>query len=436
MTSVVPATSNQDEDLFFSTEQKERPSLLLNYNNNQDHQHRRISCSVDLMKNGKRQSMYALDELSTIATAKECAKLPVDNNGNPMTIMCSMLVKKIRSIDAIGSCVNGSFIFTLRWVVPHLIGKRVDVESLWRPKLSLINYDELDETEEQPWFYPSTGDVRQIIKISGNISNEQDLRYFPFDIDDMKLLFCIELGTGDTHARLAWDENYTDVKKMVPQYVLGQMKEWNIYRKLTSVRRLPEITNLTGSMTGIEVRINVSRKYTFYIAKIYTLLWLMTFSSMYVLAMTEGSDDLIDRAVFNERLNFLAALLLTSVSFLYATADSIPKLSYLTSFDWMVIHSFVTQSLMMFEAFVVFTLTKHEYSPKEIQLVDSWCVLIMPLQYVMFQVFLICYALCKRTQKLTNVKYEHIGVEPCLLKLTSEDETLISLNERWYNNRD
>ena len=329
--------------------------------------------------------------------------------------------------------VNGSFIFTLRWIAGHLKNKRVAIEDLWRPQLDLINYDDLETTCEDPWFYPATGDIRQIVKVSGSISNEQDLRYFPFDVDDIKLLFCIQLGTGDTAARLGWDENYQSSIRMVPQYVLGQMKEWNIHREITSVRRIPQIVNLTGSMTGIEVRINVSRKYTFYIAKIYTLLWLMTFSSLYVLAMTEGPTRIIDRAVFNERLNFSAALLLTSVSFLYVSGDAIPKLSYLTFFDWMVIHSFFTQSLMMLEAYVVFTMTKHSYSIESIQLVDYWSTVIFPIQYILLQVFLIIYALGQRRSVLGSVSQEGIGIEPCLLLESGVDESSMNVDEKWCN---
>lgn len=299
--------------------------------------------------------------------------------------------------------------------------------------MDLINYDDLETTCEDPWFYPATGDIRQIVKVSGSISNEQDLRYFPFDVDDIKLLFCIQLGTGDTAARLGWDENYRSSIRMVPQYVLGQMKEWNIHREITSVRRIPQIVNLTGSMTGIEVRINVSRKYTFYIAKIYTLLWLMTFSSLYVLAMTEGPTRIIDRAVFNERLNFSAALLLTSVSFLYVSGDAIPKLSYLTFFDWMVIHSFFTQSLMMLEAYVVFTMTKHSYSIESIQLVDYWSTVIFPIQYILLQVFLIIYALGQRRSVLGSVSQEGIGIEPCLLLESGVDESSMNVDEKWCN---
>ena len=67
---------------------------------------RRVSCSIDLMKNGKRQCMFTDDEWpddNKDATKKECGRLPVDDNGQPITVTVSMLVKKIRSVDAIQS---------------------------------------------------------------------------------------------------------------------------------------------------------------------------------------------------------------------------------------------------------------------------------------------------------------------------------------------
>jgi hypothetical protein len=113
------------------------------------------------------------------AEEDECARHPVSIEGlNPPNVECSLLIKKIRSVDAIGSCVDSNLIFTLRWKSPHLIGKRVNKKSLWKPTLSIINYDKLDIVYEDPWFYPETGDVRLLIKVSGTFSNEQNLRFF------------------------------------------------------------------------------------------------------------------------------------------------------------------------------------------------------------------------------------------------------------------
>ena len=381
------------------------------------------------------------------AEEDECARHPVSIEGlNPPNVECSLLIKKIRSVDAIGSCVDSNLIFTLRWKSPHLIGKRVNKKSLWKPTLSIINYDKLDIVYEDPWFYPETGDVRLLIKVSGTFSNEQNLRFFPFDYDYINLDFCIELGTGDESARLSWDPSYakTETKtgpsclhRMIPRYVHKELKEWRIHEELTSARRHQPLNNIVGTMTGIQVRIHVTRKITYYIAKIYSLLWLMTFSSFYVLAMTTDTG-VVDQETFNNRLNFSAALLLTSVSFIYVCGDSIPKLSYLTMIDFMMIHSFFTQFALMLETYLVFLMTSKCSNPAlncsdTIRSVDLYATIFIPLQYVLIQVLLIAYALCKRSRKFKKAKKNMTGVEPCLLARTrKEEERLAKKQLRWW----
>ena len=406
-------------------------------------QKRRVSSSEFLTEEGKRQSLYKPGEL-TPAEDVDCAQHPVDPITGETNVSCYVLVKKIRSIDAIQSSVNGSYIFTLRWLCPHLKGKRVNKEALWTPTLSLINYDEIEIRPETPWFYPKTGDCRQVIFVSGTVSNEQNLRYFPFDMDDMKLLFVVELGTGDQHARLHWDyERGADSSvNITPDYVCNQMKEWHIHRKLTSVRRIKKIKNLTGHMTGIELRINLSRRYNFYLTKICSLLWLMTASSWYSFFMVEGPEKLIDRAVFNERLNFSAALLLTSVSFLYLSGDSIPKLSYLTVFDFIMIHSFLCQFIVMIESFFVFQMTEQCLNnnmnnngttwcdPTLIRLVDQWSTILVPISYIVVQIGFIVYSLYQRNVQLQKTKQAKYGVEPCLLCHSGMEEK--QSGKKWW----
>lgn len=243
----------------------------------------------------------------------------------------------------------------------------------------------------------------------------------------------LEIGTGDQHARLCWD-SFRDVTALTitPDYVVNQLKEWNLHRELNSVRRMPAITSMTGKMTGIEIRMHISRKYTFYLAKISSLLWLMTFSCFYVFSMNEGHDAVIDRGVLNERLNFSAALLLTSVSFLYLSGDSIPKLSYLTFFDWMMIHSFLTQFAVMFEAYIAFTLTQRAVDPFIIQSVDFYSAIGLSVQFVIIQLGLVGYALCYRRKWYYRAKEQKCGVEPCLMKDSARLESEMK-GPCWYD---
>lgn len=156
---------------------------------------KRVSTSI-LTEQGKRQVLYA-DGKIEVASDEECSRKPTDLHGEN-NIICYVLVKKVRRIDAIASCIDASFIFNLRWTAFHLKNKRVNKDALWKPDLSIINYDELSIEPTEPWFYPETGDVRQIVHVSGTIANEQNLRRFPFDADDIKLLFCVGKSTFPT----------------------------------------------------------------------------------------------------------------------------------------------------------------------------------------------------------------------------------------------
>ena len=157
--------------------------------------------------------------------------------------------------------------------------------------------------------------------------------------------------------------------------------------------------------------------------------------------MVEGPEKLIDRAVFNERLNFSAALLLTSVSFLYLSGDSIPKLSYLTVFDFIMVHSFLCQFIVMIESFFVFQMTEQCLylknnnvttwcDPNLIRLVDKWSTILVPSSYIVVQIGFIVYSLYQRNVQLQKTKQAQYGVEPCLLCHSGVEEK--QSGKKWF----
>ena len=162
----------------------------------------------------------------------------------------------------------------------------------------------------------------------------------------------------------------------------------------------------------------------------------MTISTFCVLAMTTDTGA-VDQEAFNNRLEFSAALLLTSVSFIYVCGDSIPKLSYLTMIDFMMLHSFFTQFIMMFEAYLVFLMTSqcsNSSCNDTIRSVELYALIFVPLQYVLIQLLLIVYALCKRSRELRTAQENMTGVEPCLLVRTrKEEQTMDGIDKlRWW----
>ena len=433
-TAVIPMNEeldDEDERGWFHTEC--RPEKF----NSLRQRSKRVS-SWELTEQHKRQEDIEPSELTDAVDKDRLGMRPVNPDTGETNVMIFIMIKKIRRIEPIMRNVDIAFVAILRWRAKNLIGKRIDESKLWTPTISVINEDELVASPQTPWFYPKTGDVRQEIKFSGTICNEQNLSAFPFDQDDINLLFCCELGSGDSRARLAWDWTREganligECPLITPPYVQNLLDEWTIQTDLNSVRRMPPLRNVTGQSTGIDVRVHVRRNVKFYITKIWLITFLVAASSFYCFFIRD--NGVVGREAFDSRINFSAALLLTSVSFLYMSSDSIPKLNYLTLFDLVVMDCLLTILLVMLEAYVAFRVTEQGSSKDTIILIDQWSSLFIPVTFIAKQLGLMVYGFLNRDRQLKAVKktekgVEQIGVEECLLKHTRREEKSIL---KWY----
>ena len=69
-------------------------------------------------------------------------------------------------------------------------------------------------------------------------------------------------------------------------------------------------------------------------------------------------DGVIDLEAVAGRLSYASSLLLASVAFLYISAESIPKLPYLTTLDQMILYGFLNLFLVMTETYIAFRMSK------------------------------------------------------------------------------
>ena len=140
-----------------------------------------------------RKSQCDFTTVLPAALPAEEAKRPGLDNGQPTDIFFFILFKKIRNVDVMKACVSVRFIISLQWEAPHLKGKKVNLKNLWTPKIDFLNNDMLVQQSADPTFYPERGEVKSITVMDGNMSNEMDLRHFPWDFDDVNLLMAIEM---------------------------------------------------------------------------------------------------------------------------------------------------------------------------------------------------------------------------------------------------
>lgn len=373
-------------------------------------------------------------ELLPVASDQDVTSAPTTPTNDPIVVNAYCQMKKVRGLDAKHSSVDGSFVLYLAWVNELCIGKKItDVSQLWVPQITVLNRDRLTVQTQGPYFYPETGQVKMELYYDGSFSNEADLRHFPFDMDSVSLLFVAERGTEDHLVRLVWKNHPTKYSaySITPDYIARQMQEWKFFPLLNSVRRMQQQKGTSGDATGIEIRIYLARRFQFYIYKIAMVLYMITMLSWFVFAF-DVDTGVVDTEALVNRLRYAASLLLASVSFLYISADSIPKLAYLTTLDQMILYGFLNLFFVMLETFVVFRMTKSGVNPDTIMWVDTIAGWFLPLMYLGNQMYVVCSAFRARTKCYNLAVSQHTGIEPALLETTKNEMK----RRRWWFQQD
>ena len=285
----------------------------------------------------------------------------------------------------------------------------------------------------------------------GTVANESDLRTFPFDHDDVRIFIAAEIGTGDRYVRLRWQESNAlekhdrSASAITPSYVGTQNMEWDLVKGGNSVVRVPLRHNVTGNYTAIEVQLRLTRRYGFYLWKIMLLVWMIACMSWSTF-LVKGEDGRIDSESFIERLNYTAALLLAAVSFLYISQESIPRLSYLTSLDTMILFSFFNLFGVMVETVVVKLMSEmtipgevvgdgevanSTFTNEVLAEVDMWGMYVSAGTFHLVEFLIPIVALISRWRMVRRVKRwgEKGYVDPGLLKKTKEEEAQLRKKE-------
>ncbi len=355
--------------------------------------------------------------------------------GRPVDIFVYVLFKKVREIDIKQASVGVRFILGFQWKT-DLAGQRVDEHALWTPKIAFLNNDKLNRIENDPTFYPESGEVRQVVTMDGRMSNEMDLLHFPWDFDNVSLLMVAEMDTADRNVRLFW-QSARNIETSTPQYLDAQLPEWRLDPALNSMNRLPAVPGgLIGHFNGIEFSFYLQRHVGYFLIKILSVVGMLTSLSWTAFFIyeeapsdygggnghgnghgngtTHGGDDwpyTISQTAFVDRLNLFTGVLLACVAFQYLVGESLPKTGYMTTMDKLLMSSFVDLFLGALETFVARQLSvlgMHE----EARLLDLVACIAVPCVFVMLNGYFIAKSWLKVTQ---DVRTTVSGVAPNLI---------------------
>ena len=298
-----------------------------------------------------------------------------DHNGPPTEITYGILVADIMAIDDVDQTLTGDFMVETSWVDPRLAeeaGCRFQLSKVWHPRIESINSSTgiakrsfaRDQVE-----IDVGGRVRHYQRWYGTIATYHHLEHFPFDPQKFRIRFT-SFDYDAKEILIKADKEFTRVADLI------NIPDWTIGVASASVE-LIDMVELRSPRSIFILEIPAIRNSNFYIWKVLVPLSFIVMMSWAVFW--------INPVKFGPQLGISATSMLTLIAFQFALTGIVPKLSYFTTMDKLILGS----SGLVFLSFVESVLTIYLVSIKKEAAafkVDDVCRWLFPLMFIVFWV--------------------------------------------------
>jgi len=281
----------------------------------------------------------------------------------PVDVAVGLYVTNFVGIDETRESFEVGGYLTAKWLDPRLAlpadsgapaTRTFSLDKLWTPAIESANSIS-HKTSQSLLTADRNGLVTYVERFDANLSNDFDLRKFPFDTQDLRFQF---------HPFISAASEIRFAPQPLPSTGISpeqhtELAAWHIegirYRteKVDDDRDIPP-TN------GAEFQIAVKRRSGFYVWKIFLPLLMLTMIPMVVFW--------IDVSQFDWVLKIPMTMLLSMVAFEFAIARDLPRVGYLTFLDAVFLASFAFCFFGIFEIAAVFLLQQHGKRPLAVAL--------------------------------------------------------------------
>ena len=265
----------------------------------------------------------------------------------------------IEDIDTVKQEFTCEFFLAATWREPSLTGKTVDDEidwdREWDPEITFANAVELrslkkkhdvsfenqvQEThrdgrhsigsdEEDNQSHDGTPIVQLSYRVKGRFKSILDLKNFPFDFQTLNIVISSNWSDGV----LVFEcENVESCSVPACQRFPNQ-EEWHLVNHVmcTVDSFEEEYSEFPISFSVCTFKVQIHRKYSYFINNIVILMFIITLLSFVSFA--------VDSSETGEKLSVSLTLLLTSVAFKFVVTSSLPPVSYMTILDRYILGS-------------------------------------------------------------------------------------------------
>ena len=281
--------------------------------------------------------------------ATDPIRQPPFEDGKPLDITIRLHVVNLAAINEVSEQFQLNAYMFERWVDKRLAytpegpqdqARNYALGQIWVPQLEMINAASPRSRQEISIMVSPDGTVRFAERLVVTLSSSFHLRRFPFDQQRLLIIIHPFLAEGP-RLKFKLDSESTWTASEFTSF--SSLAQWH----LTGLRSQLLDAATYGGMTVPEARfqIDVTRRSSFYLWKVFVPLLLMVFLSWAVFWIE--ADDL------SNQIQVAVTTILTVIAFAFAISATMPRLPYLTYIDAFFLECYIYVFLAVVELMTV-----------------------------------------------------------------------------------
>jgi len=287
----------------------------------------------------------------------------------------AVYVLNVQSINDVNQNYIIDMVAELKWKDSRLIvgtsetGRETctyKLDDVWNPEIYIFNLDNAQRLLPRDVEVSPDGTVKYLQRLHGSLLAPLDLRNFPFDTQKLPIEM-LSFKYGPDKIKLTFNEansgrnsnfTITDWKIGVGTPHVGQFTVKSSY--------VPESQ---GNFSFFELDFEAKRLVMYYVWKIIIPMMLIVFMSWAVFW--------VDPKNTAAQLGLSATTILTMIAFLFSLNSLLPKVSYLTKFDFFIVSSIALVFLSFIEAITTCAMATNDHQERASR-IDHYSRMVFP----------------------------------------------------------
>ena len=293
-------------------------------------------------------SAHAAQTAAGIAT-DPILQPPNQADGKPLDVVIGLHVVNLAAIDEVSEQFQLNSYMFAQWIDQRLAftpqGPQDRMRSyrpgqVWTPQLEMINAAAPRSRDEVSIMVSPDGTVRYAERLLVRLSSRFELRRFPFDSQRLVIIIHPFLTYGPS-IRFKLNDVSTWTASEFKDF--SSLAQWHLTGLQSKVGFVPTYSGLT--MPEARFEIDVERRSSFYVWKVFLPLLLMVFLSWAVFWIEAGD--------LSNQVQVAVTTILTVIAFAFAISATMPRLPYLTYIDAFFLECYIFVFLAVVELMTV-----------------------------------------------------------------------------------